>query len=127
MKKWLAIGLTLCVMRVCSAQTLNQCEGPYVEYRKNDIIIRAMDADGKVSNDSFPVAEKDKHPIEVHFSNHSGWDFSVPLQKKLKDEPYNWGKVDRIIAFSDIEGEFYEFRAQLIANQVIDEKNKLIF
>ena len=113
MKKWLSICFFQLFMIVCSGQALNQCEGPYLEYRKNDILVRAIAADGKILLDSFPVADKDKHPIEVHFSNHSGWDFSLLLQKKLKTEPYNWGKTDRIIAFSDIEGEFESFRALL--------------
>ncbi len=127
MKKWLFICFSQLLMIVCSGQTLNQCEGPYVEYRKNDILVRSIAADGKVLTDSFPAAEKDKHPVEIHFSNHSGWDFSVVLQKKLKTEPYNWAKVDRIIAVSDIEGEFENFRGILIANQVMDEKYQWIF
>lgn len=127
MKKWLFIFIVQLCTAVCYGQTLNQCEGPYVEYRKNDIMVRALSVDGKVLLDSFPVAEKEKHPLEIHFSNHSDWDFSVVLQKKLKTEPYNWGKADRIIAFSDIEGEFDAFRGLLIANKVMDEKYQWIF
>jgi hypothetical protein len=127
MKKWLHLCFFQLCLIFCSGQTTNECEGPYVEYRKNDIVIRAIDVNGKVLIDSFPTADRDKHPIEVHFSNHSGWDFSVALQKKLKTEPYNWSKIDRIIAFSDIEGEFEAFRDLLIANQVMDEKYQWTF
>jgi hypothetical protein len=122
MKNWLAICFFQVFLSFSFGQVPNQCEGPYVEYRKNNIVVRAMDVNGKVIVDSFPVAEKDRHPIEVHFSNHIGWDFSLVLQKKLKTEPYNWTKADKIIAFSDIEGEFEAFRGLLIANRVMNEK-----
>ena len=127
MKKWLFMVCCQLWLMFCSGQTPNQCEGPYVEYRKNDIMVRAIDAQGRVLFDSFPVREKDRHPIEVRFSNHTGWDFSVPFQKKLKTEAYNWSKIDRIIAFSDIEGEFEAFRSLLLANQVINEKYEWTF
>ncbi|HEY2648461.1 MAG TPA: metallophosphoesterase [Puia sp.] len=127
MKKWLSVIFFQLCLIFCSGQTPNQAEGPYVEYRKKDVVVRSMDVNGKVIIDSFPTAEIDKHPIEVHFSNHSGWDFSVPLQKKLKTEPYNWSRIDKIIAFSDIEGEFEAFRNLLIGNQVIDEKYQWTF
>jgi Calcineurin-like phosphoesterase len=127
MKKLFAICISLLFLAVVHAQSLNQCEGPYVEYRKNWVVVRSMDTVGKVIIDSFPVAEKEKHPLTIHFSNHTGWDFSVSLQKKLKTAPYAYGKIDRIIAFSDIEGEFEAFRGLLIANKIIDEKYQWIF
>jgi hypothetical protein len=127
MKKLLSIWFSQLFIIVCSAQSLNQCEGPYVEYRKDLVIVRSINADSRVILDSFPVAEKEGHPLEIHFSNHNGWDFTVAFQKKIKTEPFNWGKVDRIIAFSDIEGEFDAFRNLLITNQVMDEKYQWIF
>jgi Calcineurin-like phosphoesterase len=127
MKKLLYICISHIVIVTGFAQSLNLCEGPYVEYGKNRVIVRSIDANDQVIIDSFPTTEKDVHPLMVHFSNHSGWDFSVPFQKKIKTEPFSWGKVDRIIAFSDIEGEFEAFRGLLIANEVMNEKYQWIF
>src|SRR5882757_5342871 len=122
MKKLLPFCVAHLFVVVCSAQSLNQCEGPYVEYRKNQVIVRAIDADNKVTIDTFPVSEKEGHPVTIHFSNHTDWDFSVPFQKTVITEPFSWSNADRIIAFSDIEGEFDSFRGLLIANKVMDEK-----
>jgi Calcineurin-like phosphoesterase len=127
MKKLLLLCVAHLFIVVCFAQSLNQCEGPYVEYWKNQVIIRSIDVNNKVILDSFPVSEKEGHPVTIHFSNHSGWDFSVPFQKKITIEPFSWGNSDRIMAFSDIEGEFDSFRGLLIANKVMDEKYQWIF
>jgi Calcineurin-like phosphoesterase len=122
MKKLLIIGFAHLCITCCSAQSLNLCEGPYVEYRKNLVFVRSIDAASNVIIDSFPEAQKEAHPLAIHFSNHSGWDFSVTLRKKIKTESFNGSKTDVIVAFSDIEGEFEAFRNLLIANKVMDEK-----
>ncbi len=122
--------VTLFIARVFaqdSDTTLNQYEGPYVKYQGNFVFVRYLDLKNQLVSDSFPKAEKDHHPIWIRFSNHKGWDFQVLLKNKLKIEPDSYGKVDRIIAFSDIEGEFDAFRNLLIANSVIDSSYHWIF
>jgi hypothetical protein len=101
-------------------QTPNVCEGPYVFYRGDHIIIRSIDSKGKPRKESFSAHDKEHHSLSVCFSNHAGWDFTVPFRKEIKNEPCIWGQVDKLIAFSDIEGEFEAFRNLLIANQVMD-------
>jgi hypothetical protein len=134
MKKLSILFLTHLFFASCFAQLpvkaglpLNVCEGPYVEYRQSQVIVRSIDTNNQVVIDSFPVADKDSHPLSIRFSNHSHWDFTVGLHGKLKNEPDYWKKTDLIIAFSDIEGEFDAFRNLLIANQVIDTGYRWIF
>jgi hypothetical protein len=124
------LGFVFCITRIFgqgSDTVLNQFEGPYVEYRGNFAYVQFLDTKNQPVLDSFSVKDKDKHPLAVKFSNHGGWDFSVVLQQELRNEPDSWGQVDRIIAFSDIEGEFDAFRSLLIANSVMDSSYNWIF
>lgn len=44
------------------------------------------------------------------------------LQQNIKIEPSTWKAPDKILAFSDIEGEFEALRLLLIANKVMSKK-----
>jgi len=109
-----------------SAQTLNQCDGPYVQYSADKVIVTSV-ANNVVIVDSFTVSEKAHHPLTIHFSNHTGWNFTVPFKKNLQNEPCIWDKADKIIALSDIEGEFEAFRNLLVANKVMDSAYQWTF
>ncbi len=108
------------------AQALNSCEGPYVGYHGDWVVVRSIDPAGLVQVDSFPMAEKGNHPLSVRFSNHSGWDFMLPLRDKIENEPCDWPGGWSYFA-SDIEGEFEAFRNLLIANQVMDSLYRWTF
>ncbi len=102
------------------AQKANVCDGPYVEYKKNYIIVRSVDSNRSAVLDSFPVSEKSSHLLSIHFSNHQGWDFTVPFRNKIKNEPSLSPGADKMLAISDIEGEFENFRNLLMADHVMD-------
>ncbi len=53
--------------------------------------------------------------------------FSFRLKKELTKEPAVYDMPDKLIAISDIEGEFEAFRSFLIANGVMNEKYKWTF
>jgi Calcineurin-like phosphoesterase len=108
------------------AQGLNQNDGPYVFYDNGKVIVQSIEASG-YKTDSFPEIEKSRHPLSIHFSNHTCWDFTVTLKKNIQNEPSVWKKADKIIALSDIEGEFEAFRNLLIANKVMDSTYQWIF
>jgi Calcineurin-like phosphoesterase len=106
--------------RFAEAQNINDCDGPYVEYKRSQVIVRSIDSNRSAVEISFPVSDKSSHLLSVHFSNHVGWDFTVPFKTKITDEPSAWPAADKILALSDIEGEFDNFRYMLIAAHVMD-------
>ncbi len=108
----------------------NMNDGPYLEY-KNDVIemrsIEQLDGISKVSFKSFSINEKENVPVMVNFTNHPKWNFSVKLRASIKNEPVEFKQPEKILALSDIEGEFKAFRELLLANKVIDEQYNWIF
>jgi hypothetical protein len=109
------------------AQTFNICDGPYVFYDSNKVIVRSFNSDSKLVVDSFPLADADKHPLSIEFSNHKEWNFSVRLKKHIEIEDAVYNRVDTVLAVSDIEGEFKEFRSLLIGNKVMDSLYRWTF
>jgi hypothetical protein len=117
----LLFALVLCfIFHYSYCQQLNNCDGPYITYHNNHLVVRAIDGNSKATIDSFPVSEKTKHLINIHFSNHTGWDFTLNQRDSIWNEPDNFKAPKKIFALSDIEGEFENFRALLIANGVMD-------
>ncbi len=51
--------------------------------------------------------------------------FQVPLQKELTIEPSVSSRPEKLIALSDIEGNFDKFRMLLQNNKIIDEQLQL--
>jgi len=106
----------------CSAQQfpLNACDGPYVLYQNSHIVIKSINAASAPEIEAFNVSEKTKHPISIHFSNHTGWDFTVRLRDSILYEPDHFKAPKKVFALSDIEGEFEAFRGLLISAGVMD-------
>ncbi|MBB5637440.1 hypothetical protein HDE68_003355 [Pedobacter cryoconitis] len=108
----------------------NANDGPYVLYKKGQIEVRNIVLENgirKAGIQTFPASAKAGLPLKVQFSAHPKWDFIVKLQPVLKNEPAEFKQPDRIIALSDIEGEFEAFRNLLLANKVMDEQYNWIF
>ncbi|WP_113652153.1 metallophosphoesterase [Pedobacter namyangjuensis] len=108
----------------------NQNDGPYISYKNDKIIVRTIVEKGGKQEAvvrEFELAEMQNLPVEVKFSNHPEWNFSVKLQKTIKNEPVSFKQPDKLIAISDIEGEFEALRKLLLANKVIDEQYNWIF
>ncbi|ANI87893.1 hypothetical protein A9P82_00275 [Arachidicoccus ginsenosidimutans] len=99
----------------------NKFDGPYVFHKNNSIEIYTIEA-GKCTKNEYK-----NEPLQVRFSNHADWNFSVPLKKQLSNEPCLWNDSEKIFVLSDIEGEFAAFRRLLIANNVIDSNYQWIF
>lgn len=110
--------------------TGNENDGPYIAYEDDKIVLRTIrtDKDGvrKAFQQRFHKSEKQNIPIKVSFSQHPEWDFSVKLQP-IKNEPVSFKQPEKLLALSDIEGEFEALRKLLIANKVIDEQYNWIF
>jgi calcineurin-like phosphoesterase family protein len=99
-------------------------DGPYVFYHAGRIESIQI-SNGAVQQKSIDPAGN--RMINISFSAHPDWNFSVALRKKLSIEPYSCRQPQKIFFVSDIEGEFGAFRALLINNEIIDSNYKWIF
>ena len=100
-----------------------QYDGPYVQYKVNDVLIRyIVDSNGTklIKTDSVSVREKNNVSLKVN-TDLPGKTFAVQLKKKLENEKSEYRKVKKLFILSDIEGNFSAFRKLLQANNVVDE------
>ncbi len=105
-------------------------DGPYVFYRKDSIIIKSLiRLNGQVSVDrkSYHISEKASVTLPIVFSENKIYNFSVKLKPAIVNEPCEFTKPDKIIALSDVEGEFEGFVELMIANKVINSNYEWTF
>ncbi|ALL05151.1 metallophosphoesterase [Pedobacter sp. PACM 27299] len=105
-------------------------DGPYVLYKNNQIEVSSIVVENgvqKVKLETYPLNKKSGVPINVEFSEHPEWNFSLKLQSVLKNEPAEFKQPDKLLALSDIEGEFEALRKLLLANKVMDEQYNWTF
>lgn len=105
-------------------------DGPYIFYKENKILVRSIATKrGKPSVQSaqFTLAQKEEIIISCSFQEHPQWNFSTRLKSTLGTEPSIFPPVDKILAISDIEGNFEAFRGLLLGNGVINEQYNWIF
>jgi hypothetical protein len=119
-----AIACSVCTCFVYAQDSLVTNDGPYVFYDSGRI--------ASVSINSGTVQQKNIDPggnrmIDITFSAHPNWDFSVALRKKITVEAPTCKQPKKMFIVSDIEGEFEAFRALLINNDVIDSNYRWIF
>jgi thiol-disulfide isomerase/thioredoxin len=104
-------------------------DGPYVLYNKEQITIQSI-SPGKggpaVEKQVRPVAEKQSIRLKVPIGD-SGNSFTVKLKGDLQTEPSEYPKPSRLLAISDIEGNFSSLTDLLVNNKVIDKNFNWIF
>jgi Calcineurin-like phosphoesterase len=105
---------------VCLSQGFNTCDGPYIFYQQNHLIIKSLQADLTPVTESFDTSARTRQLINVHFSNHKDWDFGFYLKDHLENERAEWNTNAKTFAVSDIEGEFDHFRDLLMVAGVMD-------
>lgn len=96
-------------------------DGPYVLYQNEHVVAKYIkDVNGKltVRADSVALPQKTNLSLQVN-TDVPGETFTVKL-KTLENEETEFGKVNKLLAISDIEGTFRAFRKLLVANNVID-------
>lgn len=98
----------------------NKSDGPYIVKDGNDTKVFQV-VEGKLNvqsgkNKSFSIATDEPRKT-----------FSVTLKDQYRIEPSIFPKPEKLIAFSDIEGEFEPLRMLLQKNKVIDEQYNWIF
>jgi hypothetical protein len=105
-------------------------DGPHLFYRKNKIHIKQVvmqDTTAVAKIDSIDAKQKDKLLIECRFTKNPEWNFTTRLKAKHKVENTEYPKAEKILAVSDIEGNFGTFRNFLVSHKVIDEKYNWTF
>ncbi len=88
-------------------------DGPYVLYADNIAVARY------INNNAIETKNAADLTVATDLDNSR---FKVVLKNKLLPEPAVYPKPEKLLALSDIEGNFEAFRKLLQSNKVIDEK-----
>lgn len=100
-----------------------QHDGPYILYN-NELATAYSITNSKIIKQE--VTHKAPNKITVS-TDKAGINFTVTLKATLQPEPSEYEKSSRLLALSDIEGNFEALRLLLQANKVIDENFNWIF
>lgn len=109
-------------VRGINQMAVKQYDGPYVLYKDNYIYIKYIFEDGglKVGHtDSIALSNKATLSLTVS-TDEPGKTFSVQLKNKFQAEKSEYKKPNKLVAISDIEGNFNAFRKLLQNCGVID-------
>lgn len=105
-------------------------DGPYVSYTADSIIVKSIVTKKgvrQVEQHTYALKEKANIELKITFSEKPSWNFNVKLRSSITNEQSVWEQPAKLLAISDIEGQFGALRSILIANHVIDKKYKWIF
>ncbi|HEY0611883.1 MAG TPA: metallophosphoesterase [Chitinophaga sp.] len=105
-------------------------DGPYIFYKENNILVKSIVVKrGKSSVQSahFTLAQKDEITVNCTFPEHPDWNFSTRLKSALGTAASVYPPAEKILALSDIEGNFEAFRSLLLGNGVIDKQYNWTF
>lgn len=105
-------------------------DGPHLFYKGDTLITKQIvkiDTALLVKTDTFLNGAKNKIEIACTFSGDAILNFTTRLKDSLLIEPTEYPSPGRILAISDLEGEFVAFRALLIKSRVIDDAYNWIF
>lgn len=91
-------------------------DGPYIFRNDNSASIFTTEG----SSVSASEIDMSKEPVFEVQTDEYGEFFKVMLQKELKTPPVEYKRPEKILALSDIEGNFDAFRKLLQINKVID-------
>lgn len=108
----------------------NTYDGPYVFYKGDSIIVKNIETKNGVPSvaiKKYGLKDRSKIKLDIRFSGQPEKDFSVGLNPMLTNEPCIWPQPQKILALSDIEGEFDALRKLLLAARVIDKQYNLLF
>ena len=99
-------------------------DGPYVFYMSKALMIKSIKEENGI-----PTAVYERHEENQELKSYiTDKDFfSFRLKKKMKEEPSVYPMPKKLIAISDIEGNFNQFKEFLINNKVMDKNYKWTF
>lgn len=117
--------------RLSSDTSTAGMDGPHIYYigRGPEIVIKYITESGrenmKITSKWYYSGVKRGKKLKTQVGYNQF--FSFRLKKELTNEPAVYEMPEKLIAISDIEGEFNAFRSFLIANGVMNEKYKWTF
>jgi hypothetical protein len=100
-----------------------QDDGPYILYKNGKVVVKYVyrNKDRRLMHED-SVAEQDKENLELTVAtDEPGITFKVRLKKEIVNEIAEYPEPDKLLAISDIEGNFSAFRKLLQAGGVIDK------
>ena len=105
-----------------SKEQQSQVDGPYVFYKKDKVLAKyILDSNGTKWVQTDTAALNNKKDMVLHVGTDiPGETFSVSLKDHLQNENSEFDKADKLLAISDMEGDFASFRKLLQAAGVID-------
>jgi len=102
-------------------------DGPYIFYNQNEAVVKQI---VEKNQQATAISETFKNPIAgkklkcyVDDKEH----FTFKVQELLQNQPSVYAMPEKLIAISDIEGRYHEFKQFLIANKVMDKNYKWTF
>ena len=96
-------------------------DGPYVFYRDNQVIIKSVQA-GEESAIARHQRAKSHESLRLRCeSGETGDHFWIKLKNKHEVEPYVFDMPEKLLAVSDIEGNFQAYKAILLGAGVINQ------
>ncbi|MES2882688.1 MAG: metallophosphoesterase [Bacteroidota bacterium] len=95
-------------------------DGPYLFYRADSLTIQCI-ANGKLETELYSGQKKMPASINVPVPGKAGVLLTVPLKKKIENEPSEFKAAEKLFVTSDIEGEFIGFEKLLLAGGVINK------
>lgn len=98
-------------------------DGPYIIYGNDSTSMYSIHGSAMTVR-KFPGDDNISFDVQADEYNRS---FKVSLKKKLEIESSVFDKPEKLLVFSDIEGNFSAFRRLLQANNVIDQDYNWIF
>ncbi len=122
--------LLILPIAICAQDVLSNNDGPYVFYTSDSIIVKTITEKWGVPLvviNTYKTSEKQNIPLKIRFSKKRKYNFDVRLQPNIQNEQSVWGQPSKLLALSDIEGQFEALRDLLLTNKVIDKKYNWIF
>ena len=97
-------------------------DGPHVFYRGQNVVVKSVERrDSNAVARTQVYANRNMVVLTCRIPE-SGDEFSFKLQDTLHVEPDNYPMPARLLALSDIEGNFKAFKLMLLGAKVMDEK-----
>jgi metallophosphoesterase len=97
-------------------------DGPYIFYTDKGIVVKQVGEKKGVVAPSIQTFTKDIKGKKFTAQLSEKESFSFKIKKELKNETAVYNMPEKLIAISDIEGEFEAFKQFLIANGVMNAK-----
>lgn len=97
-------------------------DGPHVFYRGQNVIVKSVERYDSSTVARTKVYANRNIVVLTCRVPETGDEFSFKLQDSLIVEPDNYAMPERLLALSDIEGNFKAFKLMLLGAKVMDEK-----